>query len=249
MGFKHWCVAVLETNIPWPTEEISTSFMGKDIYLRPATEEHAPDVSLYHLVNNPGIPWEKELELRKILMMFLSALSWTEKRLARIIFYTGGSARMPGGKVQKFGPPENLYISREPERYFAQLPKPKDEKTWLALALYREALCLNCFPYKFLAFFKILNIRHETGQDIKSWINRNIAGCITDKSDKRLKELQCSDIDIGNYLYEVGRCAIAHAYRKPLVNPDDEEHLVRIRSDIDLIQALAEKYINEMLSA
>lgn len=45
---------------------------------------------------------------------------------------------------------------------------------------------------------------------------------------------------MANYLYESGRCAIAHAYSEPVVNPENAEDLERLELDLPLMKELAE---------
>lgn len=56
---------------------------------------------------------------------------------------------------------------------FEHLQNPPDDKQKLALALYREGLNTNSEFYRFLSFFKILNITLLTGADQVAWVNSN----------------------------------------------------------------------------
>ena len=60
---------------------------------------------------------------------------------------------------------------------------------------------------------------------------------------KRLEELQKLHKDIGEYLYESGRCAVAHAFNRPLVDPDNPDDTQRLDADLPVIKALAEQMI------
>jgi hypothetical protein len=53
--------------------------------------------------------------------------------------------------------------------------------------------------------------------------------------------------DIGAHLYESGRCAVAHANRKPIVDPDDPSDMRRMQSELPIMTALAQKAIEEEL--
>ena len=48
-------------------------------------------------------------------------------------------------------------------------------------------------------------------------------------------------------LYESGRCAVAHAFADPLVDPDDLADLRRLSADLDVVRALAEYLIEHEL--
>jgi hypothetical protein len=123
------------------------------------------------------------------------------------------------------------------------LPSVPDDDAWLALALYREDLGLNSVAYKVLGFLKILNIRFHTGPAQKRYINRAIPFITDHLAMKRLTELDAAGIDVGAYLWESCRCAVAHASTRPLVNPDDVDDSSRLNRDVHLIQAIAEHCI------
>ena len=45
---------------------------------------------------------------------------------------------------------------------------------------------------------------------------------------ERLGQLRQAHLDVGNYLYVFGRCALAHTKEEPIFNPDDQEHHERL---------------------
>ncbi len=108
------------------------------------------------------------------------------------------------------------------------LPDPTDQRVRWALAFYREGLSLgrDNVAYATLSFFKILNIIANTGKKQKAWINANYANFgvnnhVKFEINRRITELQTSGVtDIGTYLYESGRCAVAHAGTNPTVDPE-----------------------------
>lgn len=53
--------------------------------------------------------------------------------------------------------------------------------------------------------------------------------------------------NIGHYLWVSGRCAVAHAYAEPLVDPEDPEDSARLQKDLPLVKALAEHLIEHEL--
>jgi len=54
---------------------------------------------------------------------------------------------------------------------------------------------------------------------------------------------QSTELDVPRYLYASGRCAVAHAYADPLVDPDDISDLHRLSQDLYVIKAVAEHLI------
>jgi hypothetical protein len=133
-----------------------------------------------------------------------------------------------------YTPPE---VNRHPEK-----------QARLALALYREALAAENVAYEFLGYFKIINILHETGRSQKAWINNTMRRIHQKDAAKRIVDLQTQVKDVGEYLYESGRCAVAHAYGEPLVDPDDPKDLLRLREDMPVARALAEYLIEYELN-
>jgi hypothetical protein len=57
--------------------------------------------------------------------------------------------------------------------------------------------------------------------------------------------LQTTQPDIGDYLWKQGRNAIAHAYADPILDPDLPTDRAAATRDADLMQGLAEVFIQE----
>ena len=133
------------------------------------------------------------------------------------------------------------------------LPDPTDQRVRWALAFYREGLSLgrDNVAYATLSFFKILNIIANTGKKQKAWINANYASFginnhVKFEINRRITELQTSGVtDIGTYLYELGRCAIAHAGTNPTVDPENPEDIERLTKDLPLVRAMAAHVIEK----
>ncbi len=222
-----WLVIGLETEIAWPTKDTHVDYRGWEIVLRPETESLAPTIA---------IPFESPRTREEALVVgreFLSALVWVEGRCLRETLVTGGGGPTFVGK----GPSVPM---TDPNFKIEYLPEPPDNKTRLALALYREALNVNSVPYRFLGFYKIINMLHKGGPDQKLWINSTIVCLDNYEAKNRLAALQLTEPDIGQYLYVSGRCAVAHAFDDPIVDPDRSQDLQRLAADIPLMRALAE---------
>lgn len=214
----------IDTQIPWPDEERVVKFEGKEFLFLPQTDrlQRAVRVKL-----GPGFP--KSAADRMILEL-LSALAWAEESGADTTFWTWGTIPINVGK----GPFGMIGSGR-----FDYLPAPVNPKAKLALAIYREALSVNLVPYKFLGFFKVVNVIRDKGTDQKAWIKSTLAH-ITDGGIKaRIAEIQKRNPDVADYLYVSGRCAVAHAFNQPVVNPDDPTDLIRLNEDLPVIQEIA----------
>lgn len=232
----YWTCLGLETNVPWPIKETIIVFEGHQLILKPETDHLAPTIAFEH--GSKNLVQEDALI---IIRRFMSALAWVEGYGIRETFYAGGSFQVGIGK----SPPLNIRTNHFEYLY---LPNPADPKKKLALALYREGLTCNSLPYKFLSFTKIINILVKEGGKQKRIINDSLRLIQHSKALKRISSLQtdgCSDI--GEYLYESGRCAVSHAYDNDIVDPDSSHDLKRMSQDLPLVKAIAEIIIERNL--
>ncbi len=222
-----WLTVAVKANFGWPTEETEFNYLGCKYLLRPETDEDAQSVSLL-------CPEGIDMEAGRLLVnRFLSALSWAEEEGISELFAVGFSGKKP------------MRVGKSNTRFIAQnfkadyLPEPKDVKSLRALAIFREALSINSSAYAFLGFFKVLNILFDSGAEQKSWINRNISAIKEYRASKRIEVLKKSQDDLGKYLYVQGRCAIAHAFNEPAVDPDIPSEVQRLSEDLPVIKELA----------
>lgn len=69
----------------------------------------------------------------------------------------------------------------------------------------------------------------------------------TEANDRIARLRENGERDIPTYLYESGRCAIAHAYKDPIADPDNIEDLHRLSGDVWIIKAIAEHLMENAL--
>jgi len=169
------------------------------------------------------------LEIRR----FLDALAWAERGSIREIGTCGGSA------PHRVGKPLRVRLVN-PTFHADYIPDVPDPKATLALALYRDGMSVNAIPFKFLAFYKIVNMLHAHGPEQVAWINDNVDKVYDPEAQERVSGLRAQGDDIGQYLYVQGRYAIAHTYSNPVVDPDDPAELRRLSRDLPVMKALAE---------
>jgi len=223
---KQYLVLGLETSVAWPEEDTTVRYRGYNLLLRPGSDELAPSIVLAY---EPPITFQDALLIAR---RFLSSLAWVEGHYIRETIITGGTFPVKVGKALQ----SNIVCLGFRADY---LPAPSDPKALLALALYREALSINSVPYQFLGFFKIINVFRETGNQQKNWITAALPHIQNPDALKRLSILQTQHGDIAAYLYTSGRCAVAHAFGTPVVDPEDPEATERLRADLPVIKALA----------
>ena len=120
--------------------------------------------------------------------------------------------------------------------------RPMTPNRKLALALYREGMNSESRYYRFLCYYKILQIPF-LGKAVVAWINSHALpeGRV---SSERVRELFRDGVtDIADYLYDTWRNAIAHVQHEPTVNPDNYELSIRISKDVYLVDDLARTMI------
>ena len=218
----------VESGIFWPTNEITLAHDGHEFLLRPETDRLSPSVAV--AFDDPNRSEEALLRVRR----FLSTLSWVERGYIRetVTFEVGGGP----GQILK-GPGARMI---NPHFRVDYLPTNLTPRAKLALALYREAQNLNSPPFQFLGYFKIINMLYARGSEQTKWINDICAKLNDFQAGERLGQLRILHPDIGAYLYESGRCAVAHAFNDPIIDPDDPAHMKRLIKDLPVIKALAE---------
>ena len=221
---KGYYTVGIDTQVPWPRREAEVAFGGRNLRLLPATDTSAP------MVRVETAPGFNQTDAQKLVLELLSALAWAEQASASTTYgvWATGPVGVGNGRVGIIG-----------DGHYDYVPSPSDPRAKLALALYREGLSVNHIPYQFLGFFKVINILFNDGKGQKQWIRDNLLHVRSADALKRLGELQAAVLDVGDYLYASGRCAVAHAYDQNVVNPDDPTHLVRLLYDLPVIRELA----------
>ena len=213
------------TQIPWPLQQQVVYFRGHELHLLPGDKECARMIRVRTKVGF------NQVDADKLILELLSALSWAEQQSAVTQGGNWSTAPLNVGRS---------LLEVTGEGHFEYLVDPADAKSKFALALYREGMSVNLTPYKVLGFFKVINIIRDKGKDQKDWIRDNLQYVSGNKALKRLAFLQGSETDVAKYLYESGRCAVAHAFQQgKVVNPDDPADLIRLHEDLPVIQELA----------
>lgn len=118
--------------------------------------------------------------------------------------------------------------------------------------MFREGRTVNSTPFEFLSYFKILNIfwrdkwltvNGQRQNPLIEGIRATLPKLRDDLAVSRLRALGATQPDAAKYLYESGRCAVAHAYADPIVDPDDVADLRRLSEDVYIIKEIAEYLI------
>jgi hypothetical protein len=242
---RGWLNVGVKGGAAWPTEETTIRFGRQDLLLKPATRDTEQSVHV-------KVRRISDIDALTLINRFLSVLSWCDDQAMENLYGGSGSAvPVPVGRRSRAtGTSIAFPFNRQPEA---------DHKARLALALFREGRTVNSIPFEFLSYFKILNvfwkdktvkINGKSQNPIVEGIRRTLPQITDDHALARLKALRKAGRDIPKYLYESGRCAVAHAYAEPIVDPDNVSDLHRLSEDLHVIKAIAEHLIvTEMRSS
>ncbi len=229
----NWLNVRVKGTASWPSKETTVIFGGHELLVKPATRDD--DQSIH--VNLQRI---SAVEALTLINRFLSVLSWCDDQPMENGYGLSGTS-VP------------VAVGRESRSVGSSIAFPfyrnveSEPNTRLALALCREGRTVNSIPFSFLSYFKILNIFWNGRNEIIEGLRATVPKITDVDAIARAKELQASIPDVPRYLYEPGRCAIAHAFADPLVDPDDVANLRRLSQDLEIVKAVAEHLIEEKM--
>jgi hypothetical protein len=216
----------------WPDREREVTFDGHRLILLPRTRDKSASIH----IEMTGLA---ELEAMTIINRFCSLVSWTYKD--SLATYDWGFISPSLQAIDKPNPATTVNPGFLPA--WAGLT-PRQQ---LAVALYREACSSDSLPYEFLGYFKILNVLYATGPKQCRWIEAVLPKLTDRLALEQLAVLRKKVTGIPTYLYESGRCAVAHANTSPVVDPDDLSDLRRLSEALQVMRALAEYCISNEL--
>lgn len=231
----HWMVAHLRQSIAWTQKAITIEYAERTFLLLPEDDQYFPAIATRG---------ESEA-LRRAILEFASALAWSCGGSVTVEQWTGGNRIYRAGKRPVVGQLSATSF------HVSYLPAPTKLDQKLALALFHEGtgLAYIHIAYSFLSFYKVINlVSGHTGNQQTAWINAHVGLIKHHRAQERLAELQGKGENVGKYLYQSCRCAIAHAGdpRNPVIDPHDPEDQNRLHSDLPLIITLAEIAIEEL---
>lgn len=231
-----WIVASVRTNSFWPVNAQKASFRERVVWILPISKNAFPAVAINAL---PGEAFE---DCERLIMNFLSVLAWVMGHGYLVEGFTRGNLPRPMGRneLTGYGICEEFDLS-----YF---PTVQERRTSLALALMREGRGLNHPAYAFLSFYRILEVAFPDGRKRKAWVTGGIDRIEDHRAKEALTKLKSRGIaNVGDHLFESGRCAIAHARGGRIVDPDDPSDYRRLSAELPIVIALATMAIEEAL--
>jgi hypothetical protein len=237
-----WLNVGVRGGAAWPKQETTVEFGGHKLVLKPATRDTEQSVH----IKLRGI---SEVDALTLINRFLSILSWCDDQPMENRY---GWAGNPAPVAV---PRESRVTGSSIEFPFNRHVEP-NAKARLALALFREGRTIRSAPFEFLSYFKVLNIfwkdkwmtvdGHRQNPLIEG-IREMLPSLADPLAVDRARVLGVAEPDVAAYLYESGRCAVAHAYADPIVDPDDVSALRRLSEDMYIVKEIAESLIESEL--
>jgi len=174
---------------------------------------------------------------------FLSELSWK----LRIEIYT--DVCIHGTGLPDCCSPNHFARSK---RYFIRDFKQEvfENDQHLALGFYREGYGSESPFYRFLSFYKILEIPFRDGKEKRKWAESLVPKLSVSKDS--LKYLRRNGVnDVARWIFEEGRNGLSHAYKKrqrSIVDITAYDHWQNIVWANEIVHEMAEMTMIEKLS-
>lgn len=226
MSGSWWLNLRVSGDADWPREDRWVQFDGRQLLLRPRTREYCASIHTEY-------PEGRDEEAMTLVSRFLSVVAWGFRSSLR--FHAGWGAP---GKPARI-PLNDLHMVSGATDYLVKWSTPREPRQRLALALYREAKSIESIPYQFLGFYKVINTLASSGAQQQEWIRTALPKLVPNIVRERIDALEAEGVDVAEHLYLACRCAVAHAYSEPLVDPDNVSDLRALSKDLFLIEELA----------
>lgn len=233
-----WLTAGVASSIAWPPDDVLVVYDGTEFYLRGCMVDGKQEPPC---ISTPCPRNDHKDALAKILR-FVSVLGWFKGG------YVDVSGFVHGSHPIRYGHPRNTFTTLQQGDFHGfdcnYLPIIEDENIRKALAFWREGRRLLHVheAYSFLSFFKVLESQFKPKERV-AWVEANL-GLLEDRAGKRVAELRAQGVDVNKHIFDSGRCAVAHASLDgEIVDPDEPADRERIGLDLDIIEALAQRYL------
>jgi hypothetical protein len=235
---RGWLNAGVASSIPWPEDDVLVVYDGVEYLFRGVREGEEPASPC---LSTP-CPRENVDEALSRILRFASVLGWFKRGFVDIAGFVWS------GTPVRYGSLRDVFTTtlQGGRRGFHcnHMPIIEDDQTRKALAFMREGRSLSRVhgAYAFLSFFKLLESQFRPKERV-AWIKQNLDE-LEGAAARRVAELVAQGIDVSDHLYASGRCAVAHAgIDGEIVDPDIPADRRRIRDDLDIIAALAHRYL------
>jgi hypothetical protein len=235
-----WLTVGVASSIAWPKDDVWIEYDGVEFVLHGAKQEGE-----HYIAPCISTPSDKDHvdEALSRLYRFTSVLG----------FYKGGyvdiTGRLWGTQIIRYSNPRDTFTTllQGGKRSFScnHMPVIEDDQVRKALAFLREGRRLERVhePYSFLSYFKVIESQFES-KDRVLWVEKNLGLLTEERAVERINQLRGQGVNVNKHLFDSGRCAVAHAsVGGDIVDPDVPADRKRIAADLDIIAALANRYI------
>ncbi len=234
-----WLTAGVTSSIAWPEDDVWVEYDGNEYLLHGARQEDGH--RLTPCISTPANRDQVD-EALSHLYRFTSVFGFYKRGYVDITGQIWGS-RM----IRYSAGNSHQTLLQAGTRTFDcnHMPVIEDDQVRKALAFLREGRKLKHVhePYSFLSFFKVIESQFQANARI-AWVEQNLALITEERAVARINELRSQGINVNQHLFASGRCAVAHAsVGGNIVDPDIPADRKRIASDLDIIEALANRYI------
>ncbi|MDN7932582.1 hypothetical protein QZM52_14935 [Burkholderia metallica] len=239
-GQAGWLTVGVASSIAWPVDDIWVQYDGSEYFLHGVRQEGerriAPSVSTPAAREEIDEPLSRLYRFVSVLGFFkggyvdITSRNWAAHVMRNVTLGESFGTLLQGG-----------------ERGFScnHMPVIENDQVRKALAFLREGRRLERVhePYSFLSFFKVIESQFRP-RDRVAWVEENLALVTPERAVNRINELRGQGVNVNQHLFDSGRCAVAHAsVDGNIVDPDIPADRKRIAADLDIISALADRYI------
>jgi hypothetical protein len=234
-----WLTVGVVSSVAWPEDDVWVEYDGREYVLHGAKrreERVAPCIS----TPSDGDQIDEALSR---LYRFTSMLGFFKRGYVDIMGRAWGTRMIrPFISAKTFAT-----VLQSGERSFScnHMPVIEDDRVRKALAFLREGRRLQHMhePYSFLSFFKVIESQFSS-KDSVEWVERNVNLVTEERALTRIKKMRSQGVNVNQHLFESGRCAVTHArVGGSIVDPDVPSDRQRIAGDLDIIAALANRFI------
>ena len=239
-GRLGWVTVGVASSIAWPKDDVWVEYDGVEYLFHGARQQGKHYIA--PCISTP-VDQDHVDEALSRLYRFTSVLGFYKRGYVDITGQNWGSHMI------RYSNPRDTFTTtlQAGERTFScnHMPVIEDDQVRKALAFLREGRRLERVhePYSFLSFFKVIESQFQP-KDRVAWVEQNLAFVTEERAVNRINALRSQGIDVNQHLFASGRCAVAHAsVGGNIVDPDIPADRKRIAADLDIIAALANRYI------
>lgn len=237
-----WLTAGVASSIAWTEDDVLVEYDGVSFLLRSGRGGMGP---VSPCISTHCERDDTDVALARVLR-FVSVLGWYKRGYVDVVGHIWSTHPM------LYGHPRDVFttLTQGGGHGFDcnHMPIIENDQIRKALAFMREGRRLRHVhqAYSFLSFFKVLESQ-MTGNERKVWVGKSVE-LLSGPAGTRVAALKATGVDVGDHIFTSGRCAVAHAsIGGDIVDPDIPADRRRIGEDLEVISALAARYISEEL--